>query len=161
MHLQLRTYTVEITSCILDTVSEDRYGQILVLHDGCRGKRFRQEHHVVFLPVLIQPVISCREQDVPCDLSSVHPPVVDGDLRYRSAVKRVQDLAVFQEHGVLVASGCHRIIDIIEPVGSAVLSRCHLEDPVRVDRPDGDEILHRARDPESVLFLSVDRSQCL
>ena len=103
----------------------DGYGHILILHDGICPCRLVEQHLVVLPAVLIQSVIRHRDKDGLLKIRLVQAAVVDGDFRGRSAVEGIEQLRVFKEHGFLVFTARHGIVDVLKLECFCVLVPAH------------------------------------
>ena len=89
---QIRSDSRKICPCFLDVLLSHGDGNILFLRDAVCSGRLVQEHIVILLAVLIQPVLLHGHQDGFLKIRPVQPVIVDSDLRGSSAVQAVQKL---------------------------------------------------------------------
>ena len=145
-------HTGKVGAGFLNVLFHHGNGDILLLRDAvCTGGLVQQ--HLVILPtVLIAEIPLHRHENGLFKVGLVHTAVVDGDLRHRAGVQRVQQLRVGQEHGFLVLTAGHKIVDVGELIGLGEF-RPRKKNAVRPDTADGNHILHLARDVVSFLFL--------
>ena len=150
---KVSTHTGKIIAGFFDVLLADGYGHILILHDGICPRCLVEQHLVVLFAVLIQSVIRHRNKDGLLKIRLVQAAVVDGDFRGRPAVEGIKQLRVFKEHGFLVLTARHGIVDVLKLECLCVFVPAHEENAVRPDGLDGDDRLHRFRHDRFLLIL--------
>ena len=127
-------------------------GDVSLLHHTVAGTGdLGEQHIVVLLAEMIQPILPHGEQQRRFEFRLVEPPVVDGDLGAGARVQCVEQFGIVQEHGRLIFLAGNLVIDVGERERLGELSS-HLENSVRPDTSDGDGILHRTGNAELVPF---------
>ena len=157
---QVCAHTGKIASCFLHILLVHGDGDILLLRIGVCARRSLKEHFVVFLPVLVEGVALEGHKDGLLKVQPVQTAVVDGDLGGRPAVKRIEQLGVFEEHRLLVLTAGDGIVDVGELEGSGELVPAHLKDAIIVNRFDGNDILYALGYDEAFLVLLEQDIQC-
>ena len=138
-------------------VGTDR--EIPLLHHIVVAGRVGSQHIIVLLPVFVQLICLRPDQQFLFKLPAVHTAVVDGDLSACPGIQRIEQLRIVQQHRCLIRLAGDGVIDVCETVGTAVGIAC-LEDAVRPDTPDGNNVLYRMRDAEFFFFLLNTPYQC-
>ena len=157
---QIRSDSRKICPCFLDVFLRHSDGNILFLRNAVCSCCLVQEHIVIFLTVLIQPVLHHGHQDGFLKIRPVQPVIVDGDLRDSSAVQAVQKLRVCQKHALFILTACHQIVDVRESEGLRELIP-NLENAIRPDVLDRNKVLHFSRNLKLFLVLCKDRFDTL
>ena len=157
---KVSTHTGKVVSGFLDVFLADRYRHILVLHNGVCSRCFFKEHFVIFLAVLIQTVISHRNEYRLFKVRFVQAAVVDCDFRGSSAVKRIKQLRVFKEHCFLILTACYGVIDVLKFECLSVLVLADKEDTVLPDSFNRDNALYRFRHDKLLLILLEQVFEC-
>ena len=157
---QIRSNSHKICPCFLDVLLRHSDGNILFLCDAVCSCCLVQEHIVILLTVLIQPVLLHGHQDGFLKIRPVQSVVIDGDLRGSSAVQAVQKLRVCQKHALFVLAARHQIVDVRESEGFGELIP-NLKNAIRPDVLDWNKILHLSRNLKLLLVLCEDRFDAL
>ena len=130
---------------------EHRDGDVLLLNDAVALHRLVQQHLVIFPAINIPRVPAQRHKDVLLKVDAIQAAVVDCDLRSGSGIQTVQQLGILEKHGLLIRAAGDEVVDVREAVHFGVLVPDE-KNAVRPDAPDGDHVLHTARD---TVFLFV------
>ena len=157
---QISSNSHKICPCFLDVLLGHGDGNILFLRNAVCSRRLVQEHIVILLAVLIQPVLLHGHQDGFLKIRPVQSVVIDGDLRGSSAVQAVQKLRVCQKHALFVLAARHQIVDVRESEGFGELIP-NLKNAIRPDVLDGNKVLHFSRNLKLFLVLCKDRFDTL
>ena len=149
---QISTDPGEVSAGFHNVFLDHTDGDIPFLHHTVAGAGdLGEQHIVVLLAEVVQPILPHWEQQRRFELSLVEPPVVDGDLGAGTGVQCIEQLRIVQEHGCLIFLAGNLVVDVGERERLGELSS-HLENSVRPDAADGDGILHRTGNAELVPF---------
>ena len=117
----------------------------LLFHAGGAAGDFAFQHPVELVHESVEAVAALGEQDGIFKRLAAHLLVADRELRGRAAVQRVQQFAVAEEHRGFILFRGDSIVDIRKAQRPRVF-RTELKNPIREDSPDGNDVLHTARD---------------
>ena len=152
---QIRSNSRKICPRFLNVLLCHGDGNILFLRNAVCSRRLVQEHVIILLAVLIQPVLLHGHQDGFLKIRPVQSVVIDGDLRGSSAVQAVQKLRVCQKHALFVLAARHQIVDVRESEGFGELIP-NLKNAIRPDALDRNKVLHFSRNLKLFLVLCKD-----
>ena len=149
---EICSHTGKVGTGFFNVLFHHGNGDILLLRDSVGTGGLVQQHLIVLPAILITEIPLHGHEDGLLKVGLVHTAVVDGDLRHRTGIQRVQQLRISQEHGFLVLAAGHKIVDVGELIGLGEF-RPHEKNAIRPDTADGDHILHLARHIVAFLFL--------
>ena len=141
---QLRTGASEISAGILNRFLAYRNRHILLLYNAAAAGAFLHNDIVVFLTVAIQSIASQLHENCAFKILPVQMVVVQGDFRGGAAIQAVDERRIGQEQILLGFLRGNHVIDVgeLEGLGKTV---SHKEDAVAPNPPNGNHILHPAR----------------
>ena len=149
---QISTDPREVGTGLRDVFLDHTDGDIPLLYYAVAGAgNLGEQHIVVLLAEMIQPILPHGKQQRRLELGLVEPPVIDGDLGAGAGVQCVEQFGIVQEHGRFVFLAGDLVVDVGERERLGEL-RPHLKDSVRPDAADGNGILHRAGNTELIPF---------
>ena len=154
---EIRSDTSEVSAGVLNALFVNGNGHILILNDGVCAGRLVEKYLVVFSAVLIKRVASLINQERLFKVKAIEPSVVNGQLRCRSAVKRIEQLGVFKEHRLFVLTACHGIVNIRKLICLGILILADFENAIVVNRLYRNDILHSLRH-DKLLFILFQKT---
>ena len=112
----VRSHTRKVCPGFIHVLFMDADGKIPLLIDTVAGAAdFGQQHVVIFLTVMVQPVLFHRDQQGMFKFFFVDPAVVQRDLGGRTGIQCIQKFRIIKEHLCLIRFACDSIIDIRKP----------------------------------------------
>ena len=145
-------YTGKVGAGFFNVLFHNGNGDVFLLNNPVSFGSFIQQYPIVLLPIRITEIPLHRHENGLLKIHLIYVAVVDIDFCYCAGVQRVQQLRIGQEHGFLVLTAGHKVIDVGELIGLGEF-RPHQKNAVRPDTADGDHVLHLARDVVAFLLL--------